>query len=72
MKISAAIQAKLAGLPSHPGVYLIRDRIGRVIYVGKAKDLGKRVRSYFHPARFSQLDPKTRALVEMASDSGTM
>jgi excinuclease ABC subunit C len=71
MKISATIQEKLNNLPSRPGVYLMRDRLGRVIYVGKAKDLNKRVRYYFQPARFSQLDPKTRALVEMAADLDT-
>ncbi|MBI4511304.1 MAG: excinuclease ABC subunit UvrC [Deltaproteobacteria bacterium] len=37
----------LARVPSEPGVYLMKDRKGRVIYVGKAKDLRVRVRSYF-------------------------
>jgi len=46
----------------------MRDRLGRVIYVGKARALNKRVRSYFQAARFSQMEPKTRALVEMAAD----
>jgi excinuclease ABC subunit C len=39
---------KLANLPSRPGVYLMRDERGKVIYVGKAKDLRARVRAYFH------------------------
>jgi excinuclease ABC subunit C len=39
---------KLANLPSRPGVYLMRDRGGKVIYVGKAKDLHSRVRAYFN------------------------
>jgi excinuclease ABC subunit C len=39
---------KLANLPSRPGVYLMRDERGKVIYVGKAKDLHARVRAYFH------------------------
>ena len=34
-------------IPAEPGVYLMKDRRGRVIYVGKANDLAKRVRSYF-------------------------
>jgi excinuclease ABC subunit C len=39
---------KLTNLPSRPGVYLMRDERGKVIYVGKAKDLRGRVRAYFH------------------------
>jgi len=39
---------KVANLPSRPGVYLMRDDKGKVIYVGKAKDLRGRVRAYFH------------------------
>jgi excinuclease ABC subunit C len=38
---------KMDGLPDGPGVYLWKDRVGRVIYVGKAKRLRQRVRSYF-------------------------
>ena len=41
------IEAKLEGLPTRPGVYLLRDRHAKVIYVGKAKSLRSRVRSYF-------------------------
>jgi DNA polymerase-3 subunit epsilon len=40
----------VAGLPRAPGVYLFRDATGRVIYVGKANDLRRRVRSYFSGA----------------------
>ncbi|MFA0754135.1 MAG: hypothetical protein IMHGJWDQ_001919 [Candidatus Fervidibacter sp.] len=39
---------KLAALPEAPGVYLFKDRSGRVLYVGKAVNLRNRVRSYFH------------------------
>ncbi|MBI2347598.1 MAG: excinuclease ABC subunit UvrC [Deltaproteobacteria bacterium] len=42
-----AIEEKINNLPSRPGVYLMRDRSGKVIYVGKAKELRARVRSYF-------------------------
>lgn len=42
------ITEKLANLPPRPGVYLMRDRAGKVIYVGKAKDLRARVRAYFN------------------------
>src|SRR4051812_49868603 len=37
----------LKNIPHSPGVYLMRDDIGRILYVGKAEDLAKRVRSYF-------------------------
>ncbi len=42
------LQAKLDLLPSGPGVYLMRDRTGEVVYVGKAVNLRSRVRSYFN------------------------
>ncbi len=41
------LDARLASLPGRPGVYLLRDKHGKVIYVGKAKSLRSRVRSYF-------------------------
>ena len=47
--------------PKDPGVYLMKDGRGRIIYVGKAKSLRKRLASYF--ASPEQLTPKTRALV---------
>ena len=47
--------------PSAPGVYLMKNAAGEVIYVGKAKDLKKRVASYFHNKK---LDEKTLKLVE--------
>ncbi len=56
--------AKLRDVPHQPGVYVMRDRLGRVIYVGKARDLKKRLGNYFQPSRHRQHDLKTRALVE--------
>lgn len=44
------VKEKLSNLPSRPGVYLMRDQAGKVIYVGKAKDLRARVRAYFNHA----------------------
>jgi excinuclease ABC subunit C len=41
------VEAKLEALPPRPGVYLLRDHAGKVIYVGKAKSLRSRVRCYF-------------------------
>jgi hypothetical protein len=37
-------------LPSQPGVYLMRDRRGKMLYIGKAANLRNRVRQYFQPA----------------------
>ena len=45
--LPVAVTEKLASLPAQPGVYLFRDRSGVVLYVGKAKSLRSRVRSYF-------------------------
>jgi excinuclease ABC subunit C len=54
----------LRELPHKPGVYLFKDRLNRIIYVGKARDLHKRVNQYFHPSRRHNADLKTRALVQ--------
>jgi excinuclease ABC subunit C len=48
--IPEAVLQKLDGLPAQPGVYLFKDRKGTVVYVGKAKSLRSRVRSYFQAA----------------------
>ncbi len=45
------IDRKLHITPALPGVYLLKDRAGKVLYVGKAKSLRSRVRAYFRPAR---------------------
>jgi len=45
-----ALRAKLDALPDRPGVYLYRDSRGDLLYVGKAKSLRSRVRSYFQPS----------------------
>ncbi|MHB8419026.1 MAG: excinuclease ABC subunit UvrC [Myxococcales bacterium] len=44
------LEAKLETLPAAPGVYLMKDRAGRIVYVGKAVNLRSRVRSYFNRA----------------------
>lgn len=54
------IEALIKNFPSVPGVYLYQDKSGKVIYIGKAKNLKKRVSSYFNK---QQLDPKTKLLV---------
>lgn len=65
-----ALRAKVRALPDGPGVYLMKDRLGRIIYVGKAKNLRKRVSSYFQPGRARALrhQPKIRTLIEMIAD----
>src|SRR5213594_1170247 len=60
------IREKLAQLPVSPGVYLYKDAHGRVIYVGKAKSLRLRVRSYFSDERMA--DAKTGTLLSDACD----
>ncbi|MBE3571708.1 MAG: excinuclease ABC subunit UvrC [Moorella humiferrea] len=58
------LEEKLARLPDHPGVYIMRDAQGEIIYVGKAASLKKRVRSYFR----GQHPPRTQAMVEKIAD----
>ena len=65
------LQAKVRDVPHKPGVYLMRDRFNRVIYVGKARDLRKRVSSYFLPSKLAQADLKTRAMLEATWDFET-
>ena len=47
-KIHEHLQDKLDALPTKPGVYLMKDEAGQILYVGKAINLRARVRSYFH------------------------
>ena len=50
-------------IPAAPGVYVFRNSSGKVIYVGKAKSLRRRVSSYFQPSRARTADPKLRSLI---------
>jgi excinuclease ABC subunit C len=60
------VEDKLANLPAEPGCYLYRDKKGKVIYVGKAKNLRNRVRQYFQAGRLP--DFKTSDLVARIAD----
>jgi len=62
--MSDELKEKVKQFPSSPGVYVMRDKNGRVIYVGKAKNLKSRASSYFTGDK----DIKTRFLVERAAD----
>jgi len=55
------IQENLKKLPDSPGVYMHKDKLGQVIYVGKAVSLRNRVRQYFQSS--AQTNPKVRAMV---------
>jgi excinuclease ABC subunit C len=65
MRIATTPRPKPDQIPDHPGVYLFRDAAGRVIYVGKAISLRKRIASYFQPLR--NLHPRTAAMVEASA-----
>ena len=49
MSLPEVVEKKLEALPAQPGVYVFLDRKGHVLYVGKARSLRSRVRSYFQP-----------------------
>jgi excinuclease ABC subunit C len=62
------VKAKMREVPHTPGVYLMKDRLGSIIYVGKARDLKKRLSSYFMASRKHRADVKTRALIDSIWD----
>jgi excinuclease ABC subunit C len=64
--MNETLTEKLAELPSSPGVYLFRGRGGEILYVGKARSLRDRVRSYFHDSRIDS--PKLDRLVASIED----
>ena len=61
-------KAKLREVPHQPGVYLMKDRLGSIIYVGKALDLKRRVSSYFMASQKMRANVKTRALIDSIHD----
>ncbi len=61
-----SIADKLKDLPTASGIYIHKNDAGKIIYVGKAKNLRSRVRQYFQSSR--NMDPKTRRLVSFIAD----
>lgn len=59
------LENKLQNLPAEPGVYQFKNEKGKIIYIGKAKILRNRVRSYFHSSVDS---PKTKIMIEKVAD----
>ena len=65
-EVNSELREKVAQLPTEPGVYLYKDARGKIIYVGKAKNLRSRVRSYFNEDRLAEA--KTGSLIGEARD----
>ena len=66
IEINEKIRAKVEALPDSPGVYRWKDKDGRIIYVGKAKNLKNRVRSYVREDK--KRSPKVAAMIRHAED----
>ncbi len=62
------LRSRVKDLADKPGVYLMKNRAGKIIYIGKARSIGKRVRSYFSGSK----DIKTRILMQNAADIETI
>lgn len=70
IEVPATVAEKLKQLPEAPGVYIMKDGGGRIIYVGKAVVLKNRVRQYFRSQR--NHSPKVRAMVSHVADFETI
>jgi excinuclease ABC subunit C len=70
MPLSSELQSKLDHLPEQPGVYLMKSARGEIVYIGKARVLADRVRSYF--LKGSDHTPKTSVLVGQVADIETI
>lgn len=66
--IDKKLREKLRDVPHVPGVYLMKDRLGSIIYVGKARDLKRRLSSYFMASGKTRANLKTRALIDTIHD----
>jgi len=68
ISFSKVVMDKVAALPDQPGVYLMRNRQGKIIYIGKAASLRSRTGSYFRASTFAKADPKLRGLIRSIED----
>ncbi|NMA68985.1 MAG: GIY-YIG nuclease family protein [Desulfitobacterium sp.] len=66
MENRQCLQEKLKNLPSSPGIYLMKDSLGNVIYVGKGKNLKNRVSQYFHNQK--DREPKVEEMIQNIRD----
>lgn len=66
VSISVMLKEKLSVLPVKPGVYIFKDRTDTVVYVGKAKNLRNRIKTYFH--RPEALDMRKASMVKLIAD----
>jgi len=64
--LNPTLTTKLENIPTSPGVYLFKNKLGKILYIGKAKMLRNRIRSYFHEGR--DFDPKLYALISKIED----
>ena len=62
--MTGSLRKKVAGFPDKPGIYFFRDAEGKVLYIGKARSLRDRVRSYFLPGP----DIKVRNILAETAD----
>jgi excinuclease ABC subunit C len=67
-RVTPQLQATLAGLPDRPGVYLMKDARGRVLYVGKAQSLRSRVRQYWQASRGTQAPQRIESALDRVAD----
>lgn len=72
MALTSQLREKLAALPEKPGCYIMRDRKGAIIYVGKAVSLRRRVQSYFRPSTLRDAPPKLRSMINCVADLETV
>src|SRR5438876_12192815 len=66
--VTPELQATLKKLPDRPGVYLMRDARGEVVYVGKAQSLRHRVRSYWQKVSGPMEGHRIRAVIDRIAD----